>query len=177
MFAHEDVDKKSLYLTNQYGQKLLKLLLKNEPTINGTVRHAQIKLIPYGITRAWVWRDQPSDPHIVTLHDGLDLTYHGGQKADNAPKVHLKATTGYTTLIDESLSLPDDTAHPVPLFSLETGYSNQWPAANPVTRASHVVCAANRQPVRFDLYLACADMDIAALWYVKKNDCRMKIPA
>lgn len=94
------------------------------------------------------------------LRDGFELTYHGGQLADKPPKVHLKATSGYTTLINESLSLPNEIPHSVPLFSFETGFANQLPLTNPVTKSAHVVSAANLNPACFDLYLASARLDM-----------------
>lgn len=161
MLVCEPVDRKTLYLTNRYGQKLLKIWAKNETPANSDAHCAQIKLIPYGIKRAWIWQDRPSDPLIVKLRDGVNLTYHGGAKTDKVPKVHLKGTNGYITLIEDSLSLSDNTDHPVPLFSLETGYANQWPLTNPVTKKSHVATSGVGEPVRFDLYLAAATFDLA----------------
>jgi len=74
MLAQESADRKVLYLVNQYGNKLLKLLVKSEPSSHLDKKYAQLKLIPYGIKRATVWQDIPSDPKLVTLHDGVDLT-------------------------------------------------------------------------------------------------------
>ncbi|MDP2770607.1 MAG: hypothetical protein Q8O81_12340 [Giesbergeria sp.] len=105
MLAHGPEDRKVLYLSNQHGHKLLKIAVKSEPGSHQNKLHAQIKGIPYGIKRAIVWHDLPSDPKLVALHDGVDLTYHGGQNNDQTPKVHIKATSGDATLIDDSLSL------------------------------------------------------------------------
>ncbi len=163
MLETEAEHRKSLYLTNQHGQKLLKLSVKSEAQkVQGT-QHAQLKVITYGINRAWLWQDRPSDPKIVILHDRVELTYHGGQNGDKAPKVHIKVTTGrYITLIEDSLSLPHDIEHPVPLFSLETGYANQWGVISPVTKAAHVMATGSSKPVRFDFYLAGAAIDMQA---------------
>ncbi len=133
MLEQLETNRNGLYLTNQHGQKLLKLVLGNEGNDANQFAHAQIKVVPYGVKRAWVWRDLPSDPHIVTLRDGFELMYRGEQLSYKVSKVHLKATSGYTTLINESLSLPNDIPHPVPVFSFEIGFANQLPLANPVT--------------------------------------------
>lgn len=163
MLATEAEHRKSLYLTNQHGQKLLKLSVKSEVQKVQGKQHAQLKVITYGINRAWLWQDRPSDPEIVILHDGVELTYHGGQNGDKAPKVHIKVTTGrYTTLIEDSLSLPFDIEHPVPLFSFDTGYANQRGVTSPVTKAAHVMAAGSSEPVRFDFYLAGAGIDMQA---------------
>lgn len=163
MLATEAENRKALYLTNQHGQKLLKVSVKSEAQKHQDTQHAQLKLITYGINRAWLWRDRPSDPEIVTLHDGVELTYHGGQNGAKTPKVHIKVTTGrYVTLIEDSLSLPLDSEHPVPLFSLETGYANQRGVTSPVTKAAHVMDAGSGGPVRFDFYLAGAAIDMQA---------------
>ncbi|MDD3883599.1 MAG: hypothetical protein PHW66_01575 [Gallionella sp.] len=164
MLAHEPENRRVLYLTNQYGQKLLKIVVKSETQKFLDTKHAQIKIITYGIKRAWVWRDQPSDPQIAILRDGVNLTYHGGQKNGQNPKVHIKATTGYINLIDDSLQLPSDTYHPVPLFSLETGYANQWALTNPVTKSGHIISTGDCQSVRFDLYLVGSEMDLGAFF-------------
>jgi hypothetical protein len=158
MLEQPETNRNALYLTNQHGQKLLKLVVGKEGKDAKQIAHAQIKVVPYGVKRAWVWRDLPSDPDIVPLRDGFELTYHGGQHADKLPKVHLKATSGYITLINESLSLANDIPHPVPVFSFETGFANQLRLTNPVTKSAHVVAAANSQPVRFDLHFASASV-------------------
>jgi len=54
MLAQESADRKVLYLVNQYGNKLLKLLVKSEPSSHLDKKYAQLKLIPYGIKRATV---------------------------------------------------------------------------------------------------------------------------
>ncbi len=163
LLSTEALNRKSLYLTNQQGQKLLKVLVKDEAQKRQNTQHAQLKVITYGINRAWLWRDRPSDPEIAILHDGVELTYHGVQNEDMTPKVHIKAMTGqYTTLIEDSLHLPHDTEHPVPLFSLETGYANQREVTNPVTKVAHVMSAGSFEPVRFDFYLASGAIDMQA---------------
>lgn len=163
MLASEASNRKNLYVTNPHGQKLLKVFVKSEAQKNQGTQHAQLKIITYGVNRAWLWKDRPSDPEIAILHDGVELTYHGGQNEDMTPKVHIKAMTGrYTTLIDDSLFLPHDTKHPVPLFSLETGYANQREVSNPVTKVAHVMSTGSCEPVRFDFYLAGAGIDMQA---------------
>lgn len=163
MLWTEALNRNSLYLTNLQGQKLLKVLVKDEPQKCHNTQHAQLKVITYGINRALLWRDRPNDPEIAILHDGVELTYHGGKSEGMMPKVHIKAMTGqYTTLIDDSLHLPHDTEHPVPLFSLETGYANQREVTNPVTKVAHVMSAASIEPVRFDFYLASGAIDMQA---------------
>ena len=163
MLAIEAENRKALYLTNLQGQKLLKISVNSEARKHQGTQHAQLKIITYGINRAWLWRDRPSDPNIARLHDGVGLTYHGGSSGDMKPKVHLKVTTGrYATLIDDSLHLPHDTEHPVPLFSLETGYANRREVTQPVTKSAHVMDAGSSEPVRFDFYLAGADIDMHA---------------
>ena len=42
------VSRKRLYLVNQHGRKLLQLVVKDEQTRVAAVRHAQLKIIPYG---------------------------------------------------------------------------------------------------------------------------------
>lgn len=155
-------DRKTLYLTNANGQKLLKIVVKNESCFESDGQYAQIKIVPYGIKRALVWRDLPSDPLHPILHDDVTLTYHGGKGAGQAPKVHVKATTGYRTLIDDSLELHSDLDFPVPVFSLETGFANQRALVNPVTKKCHCLAAGSQAPVRFDVYVASASMDIPA---------------
>jgi len=53
------VSRKRLYLVNQHGRKLLQLMVKDEHTHVAAVRHAQIKLIPYGTHRARVYQSEP----------------------------------------------------------------------------------------------------------------------
>jgi len=49
------VSRKRLYLVNQHGSKLLQLVVKDEQTRVAAVRHAQLKIIPYGTRRARVY--------------------------------------------------------------------------------------------------------------------------
>lgn len=151
-----------LYLVNQHGRKLLQLVIKDERVKEAGGRYAQIKLIPYGTRRARVYNDQPNDPGIEVLHNGVDLTYHGGSKDEQAPKVHLKAATGYKTLVDYSMDLSCDTPHPVPLFTLEPGHESDKPTVEKISKRAHVADAGHKQPVRFDLYLAGGSFDVAA---------------
>lgn len=151
-----------LYLVNQHRRKLLQLVLKNESTKDNGTQHAQIKVIPYGTRRARIYRDHPNDPSIEVLHNGVELTYHGGAKDNQAPKVHLKAATGYKTLVDCSLSLSSDTPHPVPLFTFEPGHDFNKLIADKISKSAHVAEAGHTQPVRFDIYLAGRNFDVAA---------------
>lgn len=159
------VSRKRLYLVNQHGRKLLQLVVKDEPTRVAAVRHAQLKIIPYGTYRARVYQDKPSDPGIEVIRSGVEFTYHGGSAGDQAPKVHLKAVTGYrTTLVESSLALPSDTVHPVPLFTLEPGHDADKPksANDLICKGAHVADAGDTRPVRFDFYLAGAGFDLRA---------------
>ena len=125
--------RKDFYLTNANGDKLLKLSVKSEPHTGSQNPHAQIKIIGYGTKFAQLWADKPGDPRKVRLSGSVvELTYHGTPAGDRQPKVHLKAQTGYTTLIDDSLRLPASTDVPVPLFAYDCGYKNQQNTANPV---------------------------------------------
>lgn len=164
MLAEQPESHKRLYLVNQHGRKLLQLVVKDEQAQGADVRYAQIKLIPYGTHRARVYQDKPSDPGLEVIRSGVELTYHGASVGDQAPKVHLKAVTGYKTLVDSSLALPSDTQRPVPLFTLETGHNADKPKSDEdeINKNAHVANAGHTQPVRFDLYLAGAGFDVDA---------------
>jgi len=162
MIEAVSVMRSRLYLVNQHRRKLVQLVLKNESGIGKGTQHAQIKLIPYGTRRARIYRDQPNDPSIEVLHSGVELTYHGGAKDNQAPKIHLKAATGYKTLVDCSLNLSCDTSHPVPLFTFEPGHDFNKLKADEITKSAHIAEAGHTQPVRFDLYLAGRSFDVAA---------------
>jgi hypothetical protein len=151
-----------LYLTNQCGRKLLQIVIKDEPVSNICGQFAQIKLIPYGIRRARVYNDKPSDPSIEVISQGIEFTYHGGPKGDAAPKVHLKAANGYKTLVDCSLSLSSDIPRPAPLFTLEPGYEYDKPLTSRISKRAHVIETGHHKPVRFDLYLAGKGFDLQA---------------
>ncbi len=69
------------------------MLVKDEAQKRQNTQHAQLKVITYGINRAWLWRDRPSDPEIAILHDGV-VTCYGVQNEDMTPKVRIKAITG-----------------------------------------------------------------------------------
>lgn len=159
MLERIETSRKELYLINRHGVKLLKICIKNEPVTPGQKSFAQIKLIPYGIKRVYVWRDQPNDPLIATLRNGLDLTYHGNVGVDLSSKVHIKSKTGHATLIDEILALPSDADLPLPLFSFETGFYNERVSGELVSNKALAVSAKCESAVRFDLYLAGGGID------------------
>jgi hypothetical protein len=157
--------RKDFYLTNVNGDKLLKLSVKSEPHTGSQPSHAQIKIIGYGTKFAQLWADKPGDPRKVRFSGSVvELTYHGTPAGDRQPKVHLKAQTGYTTLIDDSLRLPTSTDVPVPLFASDCGYKNQQNTANPVKNKAHIVSIGTLGYVRVDFYLASANMDVSAFF-------------
>ncbi|WP_113908183.1 hypothetical protein [Aliidiomarina celeris] len=161
MFSGPDEhNRKSLYLTNVHGDKLLKLAIKDEPRSGRDQSHAQIKIISTAIKWAHVWADKPTDPKKVKLPEQVEMTYHGAHVREMKPKVHLKAQSGYRTLIDDSLDLPSTTNIPVPLFALESSYNNERRLGNPVTKKGHVVCTDNPCSVRADFYLASSEVNI-----------------
>lgn len=162
MFRHEERNHKSLYLTNNAGDKLLKLVIKKESTSKRDDEFAQIKIIRYGIKRAYLWLDKPKDPYIISLHDNVEITYHGAPKNELSPKIHIKASSGYKTLVNDSLQLPSCAHHPIPLFSFESGYANKRITGQPVTKSSHTISTEHQSSVRFDLYLSSAKMDMKA---------------
>lgn len=157
--------RKSFYLTNYNDEKLLKIIIKNEPhhKVEGT--HAQIKIIAHGIKRAHIWKDEPSDPDIEVISDGVELTYHGSKLGSALPKVHMKARSGYKTLIDDSLGLPIGTDMPVPLFSMECGYKNSGKWGGLVTKRAHVASTGNPGNVRVDFYFCSGEMDVGAFYH------------
>lgn len=164
MLAGPGESRKLFYLTNASGDKLLKLSIKSESHTSQRQPHAQIKIIGYGIRFARVWADKPKDPKKLRLPESVEMTYHGDQKSGKTSKVHLKATSGYQTLINDSLALPATTEMPVPLFALECGNKNQQKRCNPVTKKAHVISTENPGFVRVDFYLASAKMDVGAFF-------------
>lgn len=158
MYVWDDKQSKErLYIVNQHKRKLLQLIVKAESVRNNRPDYAQIKLIPYGINRACVYRDQLSDPKIVRLYDAVELTYHGGPKGDQNPKIHLKGSTTsnrrYQTLIDYSLVLNKDAQILIPVFSLFPGYLYDKPVTDTIKRKSHIFRVDSTHPIRFDIYL------------------------
>jgi hypothetical protein len=152
---------KAFYLINTHGDKLLKILVGSEPAKHGEEKHAQIKIAGYGIKFIKVWADKVSDPQRIRLSENLELTYHGVRAADKNPKIHLKAKSGYHTLIDDALLLPVSTKIPVPIFAYESGYKNLQYTNNPATKKAHKLSTSTNGPVRFDFYMASADADLS----------------
>lgn len=159
MVSYEEKNNKSFYLTNFYGDKLLKISLKSEPSKSLKEVHAQIKIIGYGVKSAHVWKDQPNDPSIERIFHLTELTYHGVCLNEKKPKIHIKAQSGYKTLIDDILHLPSSIDLPVPLFAMEPGYRNLKTNADIVKKKSHVISTEKDSYERIDFYLASADMN------------------
>lgn len=162
MFEHEDGRQDRIYILNRHGIKLLQLRLKNEVE-RVEAPHCQLKIIFYKIRHALVYRDMPGDPSKINLHDDLELTYHGGQKGDAMPKVHVNAKIGsvnnYTTLVDFSLPLDSRLPHPAPILSLETGYAFNQDRGETQKKKSHLFIIDHDEPTRVDFYLVGRDMD------------------
>lgn len=153
--------KKALYVVNQHDIKLLKIAVKNEPKQAGLVDHAQLKIIPYGFKKAFLWRDAPDDPKIVILRDGVELTYHGVQTGDKNPKIHLKASSGYQTLLDRMLDLPDALVRPTPLFGFDCGHAFNKTSGDSRLRSGHVVKPDYEDAMRYEFYLMSGDADVS----------------
>lgn len=156
--------RKTFYLTNSHNNKLLKIVIKGEPNRQKKETYAQIKIIGYGIKRARVWEDKLGDPRIVSLPDIVEMTYHGAQKGEANSKVHIKAHSGYKTLVDDSLQLPASADVPLPLFAIDPGYKNQEKSGNTIKKNAHIVSTGNQDYVRVDFYLASTNMDIGAFF-------------
>lgn len=163
MYKWSEDSKDRLYVLNQHRKKLLQFVVKDEPSSNRRISFAQIKIIPYGIDRAKVYRDQLDDPNLVHVNSDLELTYHGGPKDDQAPKIHMKVVAPsrnrYRTLVDCSLSLNSDLSRLAPICSLFAGYDYDKPMTNKVAKKSHVFKADSIYPVRFDIYLSGLNFD------------------
>lgn len=156
-----ETSKSAVYIVNQHGIKLLKIAVKNEPKQLGTANYAQLKIIHYGFKKAWLWRDQPDDPKAVTLRDDVELTYHGSQTDEKTAKIHLKGRSGYQTLLDNILELPQDLEQPTPLFGFESGYAFDKTPGETRVRSGHVVKPDHIGPIRYEFYLMSNKADVS----------------
>lgn len=122
-----------------------------------------MKIIPYGMDRAKVYRDQSDDPNLVRIHGDFELTYHGGPKDDQTPKIHMKviapSSHRYRTLVDCSLSLNSDLPRLVPVCSLFPGYEYNKPVTDKISKKAHIFKVDSIYPVRFDIYLSGFNFD------------------
>ena len=163
MYQWNEDSKDRLYVLNQHRKKLLQLVVKNEPSSSNVLSFAQVKIVPYGIDRAKVYRDQPNDPNLVHINCDLELTYHGGSKGDQAPKIHMKVFAAlknrYRTLVDCSLSMNSEIPRLAPICSLFAGYDYDKPMTDKVAKKSHVFKVDSIFPVRFDIYLSGLNFD------------------
>ena len=97
------------------------------------------------------------------INNELELTYHGGSKEDQKPKVHLKITAQskkhYKTLVDSSLYLDSSIPRLAPICSFFPGFEYARPLTGRITKKSHVFKAESTCPVRYDFYLSGKDFD------------------
>lgn len=153
-----------LYIVNQHNKKLLQFIVKDEPYSRGQVTSAQLKIIPYAVERVKVYNDRPEDPTLIHIHEELELTYHGGQKGDENPKIHLKidapSNRRYKTLVDCSLCLDSAIPRLVPVCSFFPGYAFDKPPIDKITKKSHIFQADSNNPIRFDFYLSGKNIDL-----------------
>ena len=167
MYEVKDSIKDRLYIVNKYHKKLVQLIVNNEPTKKDLLTSAQIKIIPYVIKRAKVYRDKPDDPHLFQIYKDLELTYHGGAIDDKTqPKIHLKvksmSKSRYRTLVDCSLHLDDSIPRPAPLFSFFSGYEYDKNLTQKNKKKSHKFQIDSDHPIRIDFYLSGKDLDFHA---------------
>lgn len=155
--------KDRLYIVNRHRKKLLQFIVKNEPYISRQMTFAQIKIIPYAVERAKVYNDQPEDPSLFRIYNELELTYHGGPKEDETPKIHLKiaaiSKNCYRTLVDCSLCLDSSIPRLAPVCSFFPGYEFNRPLTNRIKKKSHIFQVDSNHPIRFDFYISGKNFD------------------
>lgn len=165
MLDLQDEPRSRLYILNSKGKKLLQLAVKNEPTQNDSSTFAQLKLIPYGLRKAQIWRNSPSDPQQTRLSNAweYELTYHGTGNQNQAPKIHLiekrRGQKEYTTLIDMTLPLSQELFRFVPLFSMNPGFANAQLATEEVKKKAHVFHITEGS-VQLDFYISGSEAEI-----------------
>jgi hypothetical protein len=156
-----------LYVVNRYGKKLLKLVVGDQKSSAGVAPNAQIKLIHYGLRRAVVWEDEPSDPKVLALSrtKSFESTYHGPGPQGQAPRIHvLEYSAGckrYVDLLDSVLALKHDLQQMVPMFSLVPGFDSDGDTHDrgEVGRRAHNFQVGASGFVQLDFYLSSADAD------------------
>lgn len=163
MYQWSEHAKDRLYIVNRHSKKLLQFIVKDEPYAIRRITFAQIKVIPYSVECAKVYNDQPEDPSIFRIHKEIELTYHGGPKGDEAPKIHLKiaalSKNRYRTLVDCSLCLDSSIPRLAPVCSFFPGYEFDRLLCDTVSKKSHVFQVDSHHPIRFDIYLSGKNFD------------------
>ncbi len=163
LYQFDENSKDRLYILNSNCKKLLQIIVKDEARKNGSGKFAQLKIIPYAAKRIRVYNDHPGDPANYIVKSAVELTYHGGKKDDQSPKIHMKAvaSTGnrYKTLVDCSLCLDSSIQQLSPIGSYFTGYEFDKPLIELVKKKSHKFQVISRFPVRFDFYISGKEID------------------
>jgi hypothetical protein len=142
---------------------LLQFIVKDESYTNRQETFAQIKIIPYEVEYAKVYNDQHGDPSLFRIYKNIELTYHGGPKEDEKPKIHLKVTAQtkkrYRTLVNCSLCLDNSIPRLAPVCSFFPGYVFDWTKTKKIRKKSHIFEADSDYPIRFDFYLSGRNFD------------------
>ena len=163
MYQWSEDAKDRLYIVNRHRKKLLQFIVKDEPYAHKQVTFAQIKIIPYAVERAKVYNDQLNDPSLFRIYSELELTYHGGPKEDETPKIHLKIAAvskhRYRTLVDCSLCLDSSIPRLAPICSFFPGYEFDRPLTDKISKKSHIFQVDSNLPIRFDFYLSGRNFD------------------
>jgi len=163
MYQWSEDAKNRLYIVNRHRKKLLQFIVKDELYASRQVTFAQIKIIPYAVERAKVYNDEPGDPSLFRIYKELELTYHGGPKEDEAPKIHLKiaavSKNRYRTLVDCSLCLDSSVPRLAPVCSFFPGYEFDRPLTDKISKKSHTFQVDSNLPIRFDFYLSGRNFD------------------
>ena len=130
----------------------------------GVAANARIKIIHYGLRKALIWEDRPTDPKTIRLSraKSFEFTYHGPGRDRQEPMVHLvergQNDRHYKDLLESVLSLDADLQQMVPIFSLCPGYDCETVSEENAIKKAHCFQVSEAGPVQIDFYLSSADV-------------------
>jgi hypothetical protein len=145
-----------LCVTNRHHKKLLKLIVDDEKSQAGVSANARIKIIHYGLRKALILEDRPTDPKTIRLSriKSFEFTYHGPGIDGQEPRVHLVERSqnerNYKDPLEFVLPLESDLQQMVPIFSLCPGYDCETVSDEHVIKKAHCFKVTDAGPVQID---------------------------
>ena len=154
--------KPRIYILNQYGRKLLQLILKNEPVNNAQNYFAQINIVPYSTKQYIAFNNHSPLMKKRRVYNNFKITYHG-ENDDNNAKIHFKTEVkngiSYKTILENTCSLELSIPRIVPLFSFFPGYLVNKRSNDKIKKQAHIFKLDNNESIRLDMYFAGKNFD------------------
>jgi len=152
-----EINKPRIYFTNQYGKKLLQLILKDEAIKSSSINYAQINILPYSTKHYIAFNNDSPVIEKKKIYNDFKITYHG-ENVDNIAKIHIKTEMKeklvYKTIIENICCLGENLPRIVPIFSFFPGYLINKKSDEVIKKNAHNYRIETGESIRLDIYFS-----------------------